>query len=34
MRAIQITAFGNPTDVLKLVDLPEPAPPASSEAVI
>src|SRR5260370_399822 len=26
MRAIQISSFGNPTDVLELIDIPEPQP--------
>ena len=34
MRAIQISAFGNPTDVLELVELSEPSPPATGEALI
>jgi NADPH:quinone reductase-like Zn-dependent oxidoreductase len=34
MRAIQISAFGKLTEVLKLVDIPEPAAPASGEALI
>ena len=33
MRAIQISAFGKLTEVLKLVDIPEPAAPASGEAL-
>src|SRR5260370_35257198 len=31
MRAIQITQFGNPSDVLRVVDLPEPPAPAAGE---
>jgi hypothetical protein len=27
MRAIQISSFGNPIDVLRLIDLPEPPQP-------
>ena len=34
MRAIQISAFGNPADVLELVDIPEPSPPATGEVLI
>ena len=34
MRALQIRSFGVPQDVLELVDLPEPPPPASGEVLI
>jgi NADPH:quinone reductase-like Zn-dependent oxidoreductase len=34
MRAIQNTAFGNPLETLKLVDLPEPAEPGPDEVLI
>jgi NADPH:quinone reductase-like Zn-dependent oxidoreductase len=34
MRAIQISSFGKPSDVLKLVDIPEPPAPASGAVLI
>src|ERR1700738_5250482 len=34
MKAIQIEAFGNPADVMKLVDIPEVGAPADGEVVI
>ena len=34
MRAIQISAFGNPSDVLGLIDLPEPPAPDFGQALI
>lgn len=34
MYALQISAFGPPSEVVKLVDLPEPAAPAAHEALI
>jgi NADPH:quinone reductase-like Zn-dependent oxidoreductase len=34
MRAIQIASFGNPADVLRLIDLPEPPQPGAGEALI
>jgi NADPH:quinone reductase-like Zn-dependent oxidoreductase len=34
MRAIQISSFGKPTDVLKAIDLPEPPQPGPNEALI
>jgi NADPH:quinone reductase-like Zn-dependent oxidoreductase len=34
MRAIQISSFGNPTDVLELIDIPEPSQPDVGLAVI
>ena len=34
MRAIQIEAYGNPAEVVKVVDLPEVGPPAAGEVVI
>jgi NADPH:quinone reductase-like Zn-dependent oxidoreductase len=34
MRAIQISTFGNPVDVLELIDLPEPQPPGPGEVLI
>lgn len=34
MRAIQNTAFGNPVETLKLVDVPEPAAPGPDEVLI
>jgi NADPH:quinone reductase-like Zn-dependent oxidoreductase len=34
MRAVQIREFGKPTDVLELVDLPEPAAPLGSRALV
>ena len=29
MRAIQISSFGNPTNVLELIDIPEPPQPVA-----
>src|SRR3979490_3065162 len=34
MQAIQIEAFGNPVEVLKLVDIPDVGPPGEGEVVI
>ena len=34
MRAVQIKAFGPPTEVLHLVDLPEPPRPAAGEVLV
>jgi len=34
MKAIQIDAFGNPAEVLKLVELPDVGPPGAGEVVI
>ena len=34
MKAIQIEAFGNPAEVVKLVDLPDVGAPAAGEVVI
>jgi NADPH:quinone reductase-like Zn-dependent oxidoreductase len=34
MKAVQIEAYGNPADVLKVVDLPDAGPPAAGEVVI
>jgi len=34
LRAIQIARFGNPRDVLRLVDLPEPPAPAAGEVKV
>ena len=34
MRAVQIKAFGQPTEVLHLVDLPEPPGPAAGEVLV
>jgi NADPH:quinone reductase-like Zn-dependent oxidoreductase len=34
MRAVQIKAFGPPTEVLQLVDLPEPPRPAAGEVLV
>src|ERR1700722_15789988 len=34
MQAIQIEAFGNPAEVLKLVDIPDVGAPAAGEVVI
>jgi NADPH:quinone reductase-like Zn-dependent oxidoreductase len=34
MKAIQIEAFGNPAEVMKLVDIPDVGPPAEGEVVI
>jgi NADPH:quinone reductase-like Zn-dependent oxidoreductase len=34
MRAIQISSFGNPTDVLELIDIPEPSKPDMGLALI
>ena len=33
MRAIQISSFGNPTDVLELIDIPEPPQPDADQAL-
>ena len=34
MKAIQIETFGNPAEVARAVDIPEPSPPAEKEIVI
>jgi NADPH:quinone reductase-like Zn-dependent oxidoreductase len=34
MRAVQIKAFGQPTEVLHLVDVPEPPEPAAGEVLV
>jgi NADPH:quinone reductase-like Zn-dependent oxidoreductase len=34
MQAIQIEAFGNPADVMKVVDIPDVGPPAEDEVII
>ena len=34
MRAVQIKAFGQPMEVLHLVDLPEPSRPAAGELLV
>src|SRR6202790_3484276 len=34
MQAIQIEAFGNPAEVMKLVDIPDVGPPGDGEVVI
>jgi NADPH:quinone reductase-like Zn-dependent oxidoreductase len=34
MRAIQISSFGNPTDVLELIDIPEPPQAEADQALI
>jgi NADPH:quinone reductase-like Zn-dependent oxidoreductase len=34
MRAIQITQFGNPTDVVRVIDLPEPPAPGAGEVKV
>jgi NADPH:quinone reductase-like Zn-dependent oxidoreductase len=34
MRAIQITEFGNPSDVVRVVDLPEPPAPGAGEVKV
>ena len=34
MKAIQIEAYGNPAEVLKVVDLPDVGAPAAGEVVI
>ena len=34
MKAIQIEAFGNPAEVMKLVDVPDVGAPAAGEVVI
>ena len=34
MKEIQIEAYGNPTEVLKVVDLPDVGAPAAGEVVI
>ncbi|MFZ0711878.1 MAG: alcohol dehydrogenase catalytic domain-containing protein [Terrimicrobiaceae bacterium] len=34
MRAIQLSSFGNPADVLEMIDLPEPPPPGPGDALI
>jgi NADPH:quinone reductase-like Zn-dependent oxidoreductase len=34
MRAVQLTAFGNPVDGLEYVDIPEPDAPGPNEVLI
>ena len=34
MRAVRIKAFGQPTEVFHLVDLPEPPGPAAGEVLV
>ena len=34
MKAIHLTAYGNPAQNLKLVDLPEPNAPSAGEALV
>src|SRR5713101_1442585 len=34
MRAVQLTAFGNPVDGLEYVDIPEPDPPGPNQVLI
>ena len=34
MRAVQLTAFGNPVEALKYVDIPEPGAPGPSQVLI
>src|SRR5271169_2986841 len=34
MRAVQLTAFGNPVDGLKYVDIPEPDAPGPNQVLI
>ena len=34
MKAIQIEAFGNPAEVMKVVDIPDVGAPAATEVVI
>jgi NADPH:quinone reductase-like Zn-dependent oxidoreductase len=34
MRGIQVSAFGDPKDVAKVVELPDPAPPGADDALI
>jgi NADPH:quinone reductase-like Zn-dependent oxidoreductase len=34
MKAIQIEAFGNPAEVVKVVDIPDVGAPAAGEVVI
>jgi hypothetical protein len=34
MRAVQLTAFGNPVDGLKYVDMPEPDAPGPNQVLI
>jgi NADPH:quinone reductase-like Zn-dependent oxidoreductase len=34
MRAVQLTAFGNPVDGLQYVDIPEPDPPGPNQVLI
>src|SRR5262245_39662895 len=34
MRALQISSFGNPTDVLELIDIPEPPQPDAGQALV
>ena len=34
MRAIQLTAYGNPAQNLKMVDIPEPGAPSTGEALV
>ena len=34
MRAVQISAFGDPREVARLVELPDPATPGPDEALV
>ena len=34
MRAVQLTAFGNPVDGLEYVDIPEPGAPGPNQVLI
>jgi len=34
MRAVQLTAFGNPVDGLEYVDMPEPDAPGADQVLI
>ena len=34
MKAVQINSYGNPLEVLEVVDVPEPKAPTANEALI
>lgn len=34
MKGLQLTGYGAPADVLKLVELPDPSPPGANEIII
>src|SRR5713226_3865698 len=34
MRAVQLTAYGNPVEGLKFVDIPEPVPPRANQVLL